>query len=258
MTPPPSYQRLRAGEQSALLRTIIERCEVARSASLRAVVVFDLDGTLLENRPRTLVILQEFAESLKTRGELSAEGRHAVERLATAKAEELLYLVGHSLESFGIKAKELVEQALEYWKARFFIDDYLHHDTEVRGAAAFATACYEAGGNVVYFTGRDVPNMSLGSFKSLRDLGFPIGVPGTSLVCKPTFDMPDDQYKREVGPDLARMGQVVAVFDNEPVNCNNLLRMYDGAMSVFIDTQHVPGAPALDPRVHVLGDFALA
>lgn len=221
------------------------------------MVVFDLDGTLLENRPRTLAILREFADSLKARGELSPESHHAVERIASAKAEELLYLVAHSLEHLGIKAKELVEQALDYWKARFFIDDYLQHDTEVHGAAAFATACYEAGGNVVYFTGRDAPNMSLGSFRSLRDLGFPIGLPGTSLVCKPTFDMPDDLYKREVGPDLARMGNVVAVFDNEPINCNNLLRMYEGAESIFIDTQHVPGAPALDPRVHVLQDFAV-
>jgi len=257
MTTTQPYPRLGAGEQAALLRSIIDRCKAGTHAGRRAVVVFDLDGTLLENRPRTLAILREFADSLKARGDLDAEGTNAVERIATAKAEELLYLVAHSLEHLGIKAKALVEQASEYWKARFFIDDYLQHDTEIAGAAAFAKACYEAGGNVVYFTGRDVPNMSLGSFKSLRDLGFPIGVPGTSLVCKPTFDMPDDQYKSSVGPDLRRMGEVVAVFDNEPVNCNNLLHMFEGVDSVFIDTQHVPGAPALDPRVHVLQDFSL-
>ena len=257
MTTPPLYQPLGAREQAALLRTIIDRCAHAATTSQRAVVVFDLDGTLLENRPRTLAILREFAENLRAKGELAPDANVAVERLLTAKAEELLYLIAHSLEHLGIKAKDLVDQASDYWKARFFVDEYLKHDTEVAGAASFARACYEAGGNVVYFTGRDVPNMSLGSFKSLRDLGFPIGTPGTSLVCKPTFDMPDEQYKREVGPELQRMGHVVAVFDNEPANCNNLLGLYEGAESVFIDTQHLPGAPALDPRVHVVRDFVL-
>ena len=257
MTTPQAYPRLGASEQSALLRTIIERCRAGSKGSRRAAVVFDLDGTLLENRPRTLAILREFAESLKARGELAPETHHAVERLLTAKAEELLYLVASSLEHLGIQAKELVDQASDFWKARFFIDDYLKHDVEVNGAAGFAKSCYEAGANIIYFTGRDIPNMSLGSFKSLKDLGFPIGVPGTSLVCKPTFDMPDEQYKREVGPDLRRMGDVVAVFDNEPVNCNNLLSMFEGVDSVFVDTQHLPGAPALDPRVHVVADFAL-
>lgn len=257
MTTTPAYPRLGAGEQAALLRKIIDRCRTGSRGSRRAVVVFDLDGTLLENRPRTLAILREFAESLKARGELTPETSHAVERLLTAKAEELLYLIANSLEHLGIEAKDLVDQASDYWKARFFVDDYLKHDTEVAGAAGFAKACYEAGANMIYFTGRDIPNMSLGSFKSLKDLGFPIGVPGTSLVCKPTFDMPDEQYKREVGPDLQRMGDVVAVFDNEPINCNNLLAMYEGVDSVFVDTQHLPGAPALDPRVHVVTDFTL-
>ncbi len=257
MTTTQAYSRLGASEQSTLLRNIIDRCRTESKGAHRAAVVFDLDGTLLENRPRTLAILREFAESLKAREQLSSETHHAVERLLTAKAEELLYLVANSLEHLGIQAKDLVDQASDFWKARFFIDDYLKHDVEVNGAADFARGCYDAGANIIYFTGRDIPNMSLGSFKSLKDLGFPIGVPGTSLVCKPTFEMPDEQYKREVGPDLRRMGEVVAVFDNEPANCNNLLAMFDGVDSVFVDTQHLPGAPSLDPRVHVVADFAL-
>lgn len=256
MTTPQDYVRLGAEQQAKLLRSILERCKTDGSAA-RPALVFDLDGTLLENRPRTLAILREFAADLKTRSEISAEAAAAADRLLAAKADELLYLVGHSLEALGIRAQHLIAEASDFWKSRFFIDDYLQHDVEVRGAATFTRACYESGANIIYFTGRDVPNMSLGSFKSLRDLGFPIGVPGTSLVCKPYFDMPDEEYKREVGPELARMGKIVAVFDNEPINCNNLLKMYDGVESVFLDTQHLPGAPPLDPRVHVLADFAM-
>jgi hypothetical protein len=99
--------------------------------------------------------------------------------------------------------------------------------------------------------------MGIGSFRSLRDLGFPIGVPGTELVLKPDANMPDEAYKRLEGPKLARVGKVVAVFDNEPSNCNTLLEMNPGCTSVLLDTQHLPGAPPLNPSVHVIRDFVM-
>jgi len=97
--------------------------------------------------------------------------------------------------------------------------------------------------------------MGLGTFRSLRDLGFPIGVPGTELVLKPEYSMPDEAFKRDVAPTLARVGQVVASFDNEPGNCNVFKEAYPDCESVLIDTQHMPQAPPLGPGVRVLGDF---
>ena len=97
--------------------------------------------------------------------------------------------------------------------------------------------------------------MSLGSFQSLRDLGFPIGVVGTELVCKPDAAIPDETFKREVAPKLRRIGRVVAAFDNEPGNCNVFIELAPDAEVVFVDTQHLPGAPRLHPGVHVVADF---
>jgi hypothetical protein len=128
----------------------------------------------------------------------------------------------------------------------------------VPGAAEFAKACYAAGAALVYLTGRDLPFMGIGSFRSLRDHGFPIGVPGTELVLKPDAAMPDEIFKRVEMPKLARVGPIVAAFDNEPVNCNTVLAQNPSCDSVMIDTQHLPGAPALEPRVHVIADFRLA
>ncbi len=242
------YERLSRAEQKALLARIVSRCK-GTPGEAPPLVVFDLDGTLMDNRPRTAVILQELA------GELRKEAHSAAEVLETAQTEHLAYLLGDSLKRLGVSHPELVARAETFWRERFFTDDYLEHDVAIPGAVELARACYEAGATLVYFTGRDLPLMSLGSFKSLRDLGFPIGVVGTELVCKPDANIPDELFKREEAPKLRRIGRIVAAFDNEPGNCNAFVEIAPEAEVVFIDTQHLPGAPPLHERVHVVTDF---
>lgn len=245
-----AFTRLPAHDQHALLTRIVSRCKTAPGEP-SSVVVFDLDGTLMDNRPRTAVIFRELAE------ELAREQHAAAGALAGTRTEELAYLVVDSLRHLGIEHPEVIARAESYWKTRFFSDGYLKHDTALTGAVEFARACYDAGAVLVYFTGRDLPFMGLGSFQSLRDLGFPIGVVGTELVCKPDAKIPDEAFKRAEGPLLRRVGKVVAAFDNEPGNCNAFVEMNPDADVVFVDTQHLPGAPKLSDRVHVVGDFAM-
>jgi hypothetical protein len=244
------YPRLSSADQSSLLRAVVARCRHDANAPVPAVV-FDLDGTLMDNRPRTCAILRELAETLRTREPAIAE------RLATAKPEQLAYLLSDSLERLGVHKTDLVAEVQAFWRERFFADHHLQFDVEVAGAVAFARACYEAGGVLVYLTGRDLPLMGIGSFKSLRDLGFPIGVPGTELVLKPDASMPDEAFKREMAPKLGRVGRVVAAFDNEPANCNIFKRLYPEHDVVLVDTQHMPGAPPPDAAVRVVGDFRM-
>ncbi len=243
-----TYARLSQAEQKALLDDVVERCRVDGKARA-PVVVFDLDGTLMDNRPRTAVILRELGELWRDRHPEVAQ------TLASAKSEHLAYLLTDTLSRLGVTKTELVREAEIFWRERFFTDSYLAHDVEVPGASAFARACYEAGGILVYFTGRDLPLMGIGSFASLRDLGFPIGLPGTELVLKPDAAMPDEAFKRMQGPALARVGKVVAIFDNEPGNCNILGEHFPEAHSVLLDTQHLPGAPPLDASVRTIADF---
>jgi hypothetical protein len=239
---------LSAHEQKTLLDRVVERCG-ANGAARTPVVVFDLDGTLMDNRPRTTMILRELAERWRERDPGAAS------KLDSAKPDDLAYLLTDSLGRLGITRTELIRDAEVFWRERFFTDEYLTHDVEVPGASTFARDCYAAGGILVYFTGRDLPLMGLGSFASLRDLDFPIGVPGTELVLKPDANMPDEAFKRMSGPSLARVGHVVAIFDNEPGNCNVLGAHFPDAESVLVDTQHLPGAPPLSEGVHVIRDF---
>jgi len=245
-----AFTRLPAADQHALMTRIVSRCR-ATPGQPSPVVVFDLDGTLMDNRPRTLAILQELAT------ELHSEAHESASTLAKAEAEELAYLLADTLKKLGVEHPELVTRAESFWRERFFSDHYLKHDVAIAGAVEFARACYEAGAVLVYFTGRDLPLMGIGSFQSLRDLGFPIGIVGTELVCKPDARIPDEEFKRAEGPKLRRVGNVVAAFDNEPGNCNAFVEMTPEADVVFIDTQHLPGAPPLDRRVKVVGDFLM-
>ncbi len=246
----PTYERLSPKAQTDLLARIVASC--SGHLERRTSVVFDLDGTLLENRPRTAAIFCELAESWAARG----VSEHA--QLRGAASTQMGYLVSESLARLGVTQPQLVKEVEQFWRERFFADAYMRHDHALPGAVAFARACYEAGANLVYFTGRDLPNMALGSFASLRDAGFPIGVSGTELVLKPAFEIPDEQYKRGASRALLRSGEPVAFFDNEPGNSNAFLELFPQAVSVFVDTQHAPHAPALSSGVHVIGDFVRA
>ena len=244
------FTRLSPKDQHALYARIVQRCKHAPGDPV-PVVVFDLDGTLMDNRPRTVTILHELAEELKK------EDAKTAALLEVASSEELAYLLNDTLRKLGVEHPDIVKRAESYWKERFFSDHYLKHDLAIEGAVEFAKACYDAGAILTYFTGRDLPLMGIGSFQSLRDLGFPIGVVGTELICKPEFSIPDERFKREEGPKLRRLGRVVAAFDNEPGNCNAFVEMNPESDVVFLDTQHLPGAPPLDKRVHIVPDFTM-
>jgi hypothetical protein len=241
-------QRAPHDEERATLRAVLRRSRPG-SAHANPVVVFDLDGTVMDNRPRTLAILREFAKRCRT------DDPELALRLEAARAHDIGYLLSESLERLGAYRAELLVEMQAFWRERFFADGHLAHDVAIPGSVEFARACHDAGACVLYLTGRDLLLMGRGTFASLRDLGFPIGVPATELVLKPDAETPDEAFKRALAPELARVGHVVAVFDNEPANCNVMLAHYPDAHIVFVDTQHTPGAPALDAGVRVVHDF---
>jgi hypothetical protein len=236
-------------QKVALFQAILAQCKNWKSGNLRPTVVFDLDGTLFDNRPRSLAIYQELFRHWNSQGKTL----HVPENVG-----KLLYLVRDSLRALGVTDEAMLAYGEAFWRDRFFTDEYQKHDVALPGAVAFAKACYEAGANLVYFTGRDLPKMGVGSFAALRDAGLPIGIAGTELVLKPAFETPDEAFKREAADALIRVGRVVATFDNEPGNCNILLAKFPEGSHVFVDTQHAPGAPALSPAVPVITDFVFA
>lgn len=247
----PKYARISTTEAQHLFAKIIDQSGHSHSEG-PPVIVLDLDGTLIDNRPRTAAILRDLGEHWREKyPEESVELRAIV-------PNKLSYLLADSLRRLKILEPSLVAEATEFWRHRFFADDDLRHDIAVLGAVPFVRACHRAGATVVYLTGRDLPMMGLGTFHSLRMLDFPLGVAGVEFILKPDAQMADEAFKRMVAPSLVRIGKVIAAFDNEPANCNLFKEAYPESEVVFIDTQHVPGAPQLRSDIKIIDDFTAA
>ncbi len=221
------------------LRAILAEIEQRRAE--RPVVIFDLDGTLYDNRSRTLRILHAFAASL---GHEHAKDAAVIRAL---RVDSLLYRIEDTLGPRGVSA-DVIARAQKAWFARFFTDTACADDVPVQGAVAFARACHARGATVVYLTGRDIPGMLVGTVRTLRDDGFPIGVPRVELVFKPTFEEPDTAFKIGMLDAMDELGAVIATFENEPGNCNMFHRRWPDSHALLVTTQHAPGAPPLDER----------
>jgi hypothetical protein len=235
-------------DANRVLDETLARAGAAKAAGRTPVVVFDLDGTLFDNGPRTWQILVDFAED---------QGDAALRRLLDKMPRTgLPYLLKDTLALLAVTEPALVERALAFWRARFFTDEYQRYDEPVSGAVHFARRCFDAGATLVYLSGRDAPGMLVGVAQSLRQHGFPVGVAHTAIVLKHDFDTPDLDFKRDALAFIDTLGAVVASFDNEPGNCNLFVERWPDAVVALVDTHHAPGAPALVPSATRIEDFA--
>jgi hypothetical protein len=235
--------------QASVGHAILEAAARAQAAGRDAVVVFDLDGTLYDNSPRTLRILQEFAHKHAT------EHPALYERLDTLSRADMAYRVADTLRSLGVVDEALIKDVERFWFERFFTDAYVIHDLPNPGAVAFVRALHTAGVVPAYLTGRDAPNMLLGTIQTLQRDGFPVGTVDTRIILKPEFKMADDVYKASVVQHLRAAGEVVGVFDNEPGLCNLFHEAFPEACCVLLDTSHAPGAPPLASGLARVRDF---
>jgi hypothetical protein len=218
-----------------------------KSSGRPPVAVFDLDGTLFDNGPRTWQILVDFAEH---------HGLPDLRRtLDRAPRTRLPYLLKETLAALGVTDGTIIEAAQAFWLQRFFTDNHQSHDIPIAGALGLVRNLYEAGTTIVYLSGRDVPKMLVGVCESLRSHGFPVGLAGTAVVLKPDFHDPDLAFKKSAMTFIDTLGVVVATYDNEPANCNAFQERWPAALHVFVDTQHAPNPPPLHGDVVVVDDL---
>jgi hypothetical protein len=203
--------------------------EAARSVGEGGVVVFDLDSTLLDNRPRQARILREYGERTGVGPLLRAEPSHWTSwdirdaMRAAGVPEDLIATHG--------------EPAKEYWRSVFFTSEYCAIDDALAGAVDYVARLGGTGVQIAYCTGRH-EDMREGTIASFQRHGLPLPGPRVHLLMKPTFDIPDDAWKEQAYARLRELGRVVAVFDNEPTHINGYRKGFPEALCVHLATDH--------------------
>lgn len=232
----------------AVIELIRQRTAVQRST----LAIFDLDGTLFDNRTRTIFILREISEKFS---EMTPALYAAFERFQDLAIVE--YSLDATLAKMGVTHPAEIDFIKSEWTKRFFSDEYQLYDMPIAGAKAYVEKVHAAGATVIYLTGRDVGRMLVGTTEVLRLYGFPVGVAGTMTIVKKAFEQDDEIFKNEVSDYIDRLGEVVAVFENEPANANILQKRFPTAASFLVLTQHKPDAPPLDPGIARIENFRL-
>ena len=233
-----------------LLERILEEVYSSYNRQERPMVIFDLDGTLFDNRPRILKILQEYANA-----ELKSVRSEDAKKIAALDIERIQYSLPDTLRLAGITDQGVINNAAIFWAERFFNDDYLKYDKPTPGIVQYVRTLYSSGARIVYLTARDAPRQLLGTVKALRDHGFPIGIQGTELMMRPSAQTQDAVFKQQVTSYLRHYGKVIAAFDNEPANANVYRRAFKEATCVLFETGHSPNPPPLSDGINRLPTF---
>ncbi len=245
MRPPP------LPHQIDVLERVLERIPAMVAQGGHPVCVFDLEGALYDSRPKTLQILLEYAE------EVRVDYPDVTDAIQTLDADRIHYLLSDTLRECALTHADTVRDIAHFWRERFFTDEYCTFDVATPGAPEYVRACHEAGATVVYLTARDLPGMLVGTVRSLRDCGFPLGVAGVELILKPDATMGDEAFKRATVPLLERVGDIAAFFATEPSTCNMARHLFNDADVALLETIKVPGAPPADHGIDLVVDFRI-
>lgn len=238
-----------AREQTAAggAQVLYQVIEEARALGNRAVVAFDLDSTLFDNRPRQARILREFGAA-----------RNVAPLAGCAAAHwDSGWDMKAAMRNCGVAPDEverLYPEAKQFWQERFFTSEYCSDDVAIRGAAEFVRAVAGTGATVCYVTGRHKA-MRRGTVQAMRKCGLPLPGRNVHLILKPTIEMGDDEFKREAHRELAKMGKLIAAFDNEPAHVNDYRQTFPEATIVHLATDHSGRPVTLLEGIATVADF---
>lgn len=221
----------------------------AQALGGRGLMIFDLDSTVFDNRPRQARILREYGVAKNLLPLQACTAAHWSSGWDMVSAMVACGLAPQLAQAHHTEAKA-------YWGARFFTSDYCLEDIPEPGAVDYLRRVLETGTQLVYVTGRHEA-MRKGSVDCMARHQMPVPGGKVRLLMKPETTQSDDQYKRDTHAQLRTMGEVVAAFDNEPTHVNDYARTFPDATAVHLATDHSGRPVTLEARVLSVPDFAL-
>ena len=222
-----------------VLDTILDR---ARALGPKAVLAFDLDSTLFDNRPRQARIVREYG---------AAKGIPELGRCEAAHFDSG-WDMRAAFRNCGLSAEDaerIYEDAKRFWAERFFTSPYCLDDEAIDGAARYLEQVIATGAQLAYVTGRH-EEMREGSVGAMKRHGLPIpDGQRVHLIMKPTLEVHDDDFKRDAHARLRSLGEVIAAFDNEPTHANDYRRNFGDATVVHLATDHSGRPVVIDDAI---------
>src|SRR5262249_49912632 len=199
----PFGARAQKAQQTRILRSALASIRPDRPAA-----AFDIDSTILSNKPRQARIVREY-------GQLHGDPRLAACTTEAIRTWDLRDTMRHCGLGEG-EIAALVQDLRGFWMERFFTSEYSRDDTPVPGARDYLRKVLAAGGEVLYITGRP-REMESGTLAAFQNAGFPLPAgEQVQLWLKPSMAEDDDRWKELCHARLREMRAVACAFDNEP------------------------------------------
>ncbi len=172
-------------DQAERLEDVIRAVKERTARRISTLAIFDLDGTLFDNRTRTIFILRELSEQFDAKVPGLAKAFDCFHELSIID-----YSLDSTLGKLGVKEPGEVSFIKQEWAKRFFSDEYQKFDMPLLGAKSYVSRVHAAGATVIYLTGRDVGRMLVGTTECLRLYGFPVGIVGAMMIVKRESEQP--------------------------------------------------------------------
>lgn len=231
-------------------KTLEKILSQAAKAKRSGLLVFDLDSTVFDNRPRQARIVREFGKKAGFKALESCQAWHFTSGWDLRGA---VLACGFTQAD----ADKMYPDLKSFWGKRFFTSKYCEDDIEIVGAPRFLHALDRSKARVIYVTGRH-EGMRAGTEACLERCGMPMPSSGghVRLLMKPELADSDDDYKRTTHDELRKMGTVIAAFDNEPTHINDYAVKFAKATPVHLATDHSGRDVKLHERCVSIPHFA--
>ena len=115
-------------------------------------------------------------------------------------------------------------------------------------------ACLKTGAQLIFITGRP-EEMEEGTIACLKKHGMPTPGGRVHLLMKPSAQKDEDLFKRQAHNRIPSLGELIAVFDNEPTHINDYARQFPDALAFWLDTGHSGRDVELLPSIIPLSSF---
>lgn len=224
-------------KHSDLLIRINNTIKQLRKDARKVAAVFDIDSTLYDVGPRLEQILIDYArdpEKQKLFPDL-------VPKLQNIRVLRQDWGIFNALERVGLDGhhQEFQKDILQWWKERFFSNDYIHFDQAYPGSVDYVNLLHSNGADIFYLTGRDQDRMGRQSPVVLKQSGFPLNETSAQLILKPHKSMDDARFKTDWFHQIESNNYAkIYFFENEPVNINLLRKELPHIEIIFFDSTH--------------------